>query len=108
MLKSIINHITQQILRFTLPLTIFLIPLFFLPNTADFFTTNKQLILTIITALALIAWSFKMISRGQLRLTLSPALIPISILSLIYLASALLQSPNPIINLLARPIPSLP
>ena len=101
-MRQNLNKFATLILKATLPVTIFLIPLFFLPITSDFFTLNKQVLLTIIASISLLAWCLRLITQKQLRLTLSPALLPLLGLSFIYLASSLFQNPNPLNDLFGR------
>ena len=93
-MRQIIDQITSVILKFTLPATAILIPLFFLPITADFFTTNKQLLLVIIASLSLLSWSLRCVTRKRVRISVSPGTLTVLLLASVYLVSTFLQTPN--------------
>lgn len=64
-----------------LSLSLILTPLFFLPLTTDFFGLNKLMLWLALTAMALIAWLIHSILTKTVRLTLSPMLLPLTILT---------------------------
>lgn len=101
-MRVLLYSVSSFILRLTLPLTAFLIPLFFLPNTGDFFATNKQAVLVIIAAAATLAWAVQNVLRRQIRLSAGPAMVPLLLLALVYVLSSYLQSANAIESLRGR------
>jgi len=80
----------------------FLLPLFFLPTTTDFFDLPKNLLLITATSLLLVAWAVKHIINRTVRITLTPLTLPLAILTAVNLASTLLQSPNKVDAFLGR------
>lgn len=89
-----IDRLTKNILGLILPLLAFLLPLFFLPITTDFFTTNKQIILIVIASFALISWATQLLLHREPKITLTPATLPLLGLAVVIIVSGLLQSPN--------------
>ncbi len=77
-----------------LPVFVFLVPIFFLPLTADFFTPNKHFLIAIFASIALLSWCLQLLAAGKVRLTLSPATLPLILFALIHLASSLIQEPT--------------
>lgn len=70
-----------------------LFPIFFLSSTTDAFVLPKQLLLIILSSLALLIFAIKTIIEGKLRLRTSPFDLPVTLVLLIALVSALF-SPN--------------
>lgn len=101
-MRQAIDKLATSLLRLLLPLTAFVLPLFFLPITTEFFLINKNLLITIVGSLALFAWLIRNITRRRIHLSLAPATIPLLLLSLVYLASSFWQSPNPYLALTGR------
>jgi tetratricopeptide (TPR) repeat protein len=93
-MRTLFHSLSSQALKLTLPATAFLVPLFFLPITSDFFTASKQILLVGLAVLATLAWATQTVLRRQIRLSAGPALVPLLLLVGIYILSALFQSPN--------------
>lgn len=93
-MRQTLDKIANQTLKFILPLTAFLIPLFFLTITPDFFSYNKRFLIYILASVSLIAFSIRTITRRKLQLTLSPASGPLLALVAIYIISSIVQAPN--------------
>ncbi len=89
----------KNLLWFILPLTIFLVPLFFLPITPDFFRLNKTYLLYAITSLSLILWVIQSLINKKVRLTIAPATLALLGLSSIYILSSIIQSPTKLYSL---------
>ena len=70
------------------------IPLFYLPLTTDFYQFNKLVLFYVLTGLGLIAWLIYSIATKTVRLTLSPALLPMFILAVAAVASTWLNPPR--------------
>jgi len=94
-MRKTIDKLATNILRFLPAFLIFVIPLFFLPLTPDFFQINKQYLLFITSSIALVFFCFRLVTRGQIQITLSPALLPLAGFTLVTLLSSLIQHPNP-------------
>ena len=69
-------------------------PLFFLPLTTDFFAFQKQVLILVVTAIALIAWSIHNIVTKAVRITLSPMLLPIILFSGVVITSLATNPPQ--------------
>ncbi|HVA96366.1 MAG TPA: tetratricopeptide repeat protein [Candidatus Acidoferrales bacterium] len=65
-----------------------LFPIFFLSSTTDAFVMPKQLLLIILSTLALLIFAVKTLFDGKLRLRVSPFDIPVTLLIIITLVSA--------------------
>jgi len=78
----------------------FLLPLFFLPLTANFYYLNKITLLYLITGILLLAWVLKIFFDKKIELVRAPLNLPVLALIAVYIASCLLQSPNQIKALL--------
>lgn len=101
-MRQTIDHLTSLVLKFILPATAFLVPLFFLPVTTDFFTTNKQLVLAVIASLSLLAWTLRSVTRKRVRFTVAPSILTAAALALIFFISSLFQTPNTIMALVGE------
>ncbi len=74
--------------------TIFILPWFFLPITSEFYDFNKNALLIISTLALLALWVIMSIVDRQVRITRSPLALPILSLATVWLAGAILRSPN--------------
>ncbi|MFC1613371.1 hypothetical protein ACFL23_03500 [Patescibacteria group bacterium] len=54
-------NICNYCLRIIIYAMVFLLPLFFLPNTVDVFEFNKQYLIWVLTGVAVLIWWFRMI-----------------------------------------------
>lgn len=97
-----IAKMANLVLKIALPLTAFLVPLFFLPITTDFFGLNKQYLVAIIATLCVVSWLIKNLLSRKAQISLTPATIPLLLLSLAYIFSSLLQSSIPFISLIGK------
>lgn len=77
-----------------LTLLIFLLPVFLLPITSNFFDFNKQALLVAGVLLLAVAWAARGIVSGKLTFTTSTLHIPVLLVAAVFLLSALFQSPN--------------
>ncbi|MFC1663745.1 tetratricopeptide repeat protein [Patescibacteria group bacterium] len=75
--------ISQKISRVALYLLIFLLPLFFLPQTANTLDFNKQALLLFLVFISLISWLIKTLVSGKLEINLSPLNLPVIFLFLV-------------------------
>jgi tetratricopeptide (TPR) repeat protein len=93
-MRQTVDKLANQTLKFILPLTAFLVPLFFLTITPNFFSFNKRFLIYILASVSLIAFSLRTITRRRLQITLSPATKPLLALVAIYIISSVFQTPN--------------
>ena len=88
----------QSVTRFTAAaagvvslITIILLPLIFLPFTANFFDLNKQLLLIVATALLLILWAIQSLANRSITLHLLPFSMPLMIFGSVVFSLAVLK-----------------
>lgn len=101
-MRQTLDKLATGLLRYLLPATALLLPLFFLPLTTDFFMINKTLLLFVAGSLSLFAWSVRNITRRRILVSLTPATLPIIFLAVVYVLSSLIQSGNPYMSLINR------
>ncbi len=91
----------NKIITIILSIFVFLLPLFFLPITTDFFDFNKQTLLVGTTILLFLLWIIKIIKEKRLTFYISPFHIPVMLLFLITTISTFFGSPYKLGSLLA-------
>ena len=101
-MRQTLDRLSTSLLRYLLPATALLLPIFFLPITTDFFLTNKNLLLLIVGSLSLLAWSVRNITRRRILVSATPATLSLLFLAIVYVLSALLQSGNSYMSLMGR------
>ncbi|OGF23347.1 hypothetical protein A2Y83_01370 [Candidatus Falkowbacteria bacterium RBG_13_39_14] len=75
---------SNHLIRWLIYAMVFLVPLFFLPDTVDFFDYNKQYLIWLITGISALIWFFRMIIlEGRVIWKRTPLDIPV----LIFLAA---------------------
>jgi hypothetical protein len=84
----------QKIFSWTIALFAFLLPLFFLPLTAEFYLFNKTILLYFVVGLLLAVWAIKIFFEQKLSLRKNSLNGPVLSLMLAYLLSAFIQAPN--------------
>ena len=80
-------NICNIISKGSIYLLTFLLPIFFLPWTANVLDFNKQALLIFLVSASLFTWILKVLISGRLSLNLSRFNIPVVILFLVYLIS---------------------
>lgn len=85
-IKSIINWLVVSLA--------FLLPIFFLPITTEFFTFNKQTLLFLFVGVLLVLWLARMALQKKLSFRKTPFDLPVLILGGAFLVVNLLASPN--------------
>ncbi len=88
-----VPRITDGLIIWGFTLFTFLLPLFFLPTTADVYDFNKQILLYATTTIILIAWVINSIAQKTFRLVLTPFTLPFGILTSAFIASTTIESP---------------
>lgn len=101
-MRQTLDRLATGLLRYLLPATALLLPLFFLPITTDFFQINKNLLLFLVGSLSLLAWSVRNIARRRVSVSFTGTTIAILLLAAVYLLSSLIQSKNPYMSLINR------
>lgn len=105
LLDTLVNHhLNISIMKLSLPLqkagfftvlaAIFLLPLFFLPITSEFYEFNKQALLATVALTSLTLWSISLVADKQVRITRSPFGLPFLTLAAAWLLSTFLKTPN--------------
>jgi len=72
----------------------FLVPVFFLPITSEFYEYNKQALLLLAAGVSLLFWTLSFITDKQVRLTRSPIGLPLLAIAGAWLISSFLRTPN--------------
>lgn len=90
-----LDKISTKFLRLVPFVLGFLVPLFFLPTTVDYFALNKYYLIVVIGTLSLLAWCVRSLVRGKLSFTASPALLPLVILVIANIVSSVWLSSTP-------------
>lgn len=78
----------DRVLSFGTVALAFLVPVFFLPITSEFYEFNKQALLLLFTIVLTVAWLGKMWSAKELRFVRTPLDLPIVLFVLAYIVSA--------------------
>ena len=94
-MRQILDKFATSVLRFIPALLALITPLFFLTNTPDFFSFNKQYFIYALASVSLIVYLLRSLVRGKIHLTLSPSLVPALILVITYVTSSIYRHPNP-------------
>lgn len=95
-----IENILNKIINWGVILLTFLLPLFFLPLTTEFYDFNKNLLLYFVTGLLLLAWIAKIGAQKEIKLVKNAVGWPIFGLVLAFIAATIFASPNKIEALL--------
>src|SRR3990172_3299207 len=70
----------------------FLLPLFFLPITVEFYEFNKLILLAVIVTLGALAWALKAVLTGKLGIRRSPFDLPVLVFWLVTLVSTIFSA----------------
>lgn len=82
----------EKVSKISLYLLAFLLPLIFLPWTANVLEFNKQALLIVLAFVSVFAWFLKILISGKARFNLSYVHIPVGVLFLVYLVSTIFSS----------------
>jgi tetratricopeptide (TPR) repeat protein len=99
---QVLDKISTKVLRIVPFLLSFLVPLFFLPTTSDYFAFNKYFLIAVIGTISLIAWCVRNLTRGKLHFTTSPALLPLVFLVIANIISSVWLSSTPHVSLFGQ------
>ena len=89
----------QKLAHWIIRITIFLIPIFFLPITRDAFDYNKFALLLTATLILLVLWAISTIQKGRIEIAFSTLDRAVFILFGVYVVSYIVASPNKIMAL---------
>lgn len=84
----LINYLNRIIFLLIL-VTIFALPLFFLPITSEIFDFNKNILLIFSTLMLMILWAIKMVIQGEVQIKFSTIDLPIILITIAFIASNL-------------------
>lgn len=92
--KLNLTNLLDKVISWGLVVLVFLIPLFFLPVTSDFYEFNKNALLLLGTGLLLLAWVGKMVLQQKITFKRTAFDLPLLALALVFSASSLLAAAN--------------
>ncbi|HEX7456120.1 MAG TPA: tetratricopeptide repeat protein [Candidatus Nanoarchaeia archaeon] len=98
-MKENISIISTRVIQIGLVLLAFLIPIFFLPTTSEFYNFNKTVLLVVGAFFLFFVWGAKMAAEQKVQLTRTPLDIPLILFLGIYIAATVF-SLDPIISFL--------
>jgi len=81
--------ISNKIIQFGLVLLAFLIPIFFLNTTSEFYNFNKTVLLVVGAFFLFFVWGVKMVAEQRVRITRTPLDIPLLIFLLVYILASI-------------------
>jgi hypothetical protein len=86
--------VINRIISWIIIALVFLLPVFFLPITTEFYTFNKQTLLISAVGLLLILWALKMVVQKRLVFKKTSLDLPIVVFALAFILTAIIVSPN--------------
>lgn len=93
-----IKNLLEVFLK-NLPSIVFiLIPLFFIPNSIDPFSTNKFYLINVIATISVLAWALKNILDNKISITVSTTTTSLFLLCLTHIISAYFISPTKVLS----------
>lgn len=87
--SSGVIKICNWLIKYSIYASLFLVPIFFLPWTADVLDFNKQTLIIILGFVALFAWMLKVLISGKFEINPSKMHIVVGVLFLVYLLATL-------------------
>lgn len=93
-MENNLENLLNKFISWGLAVFAFLLPLFFLPVTTNFYAFNKQALLVAAAALFLLAWFARMVASGQVKVRCTPFDLPILFFAAVFVASTILVTPN--------------
>lgn len=99
---TMIDKVVENIVSWTITLLAFLLPIFFLPTTSNFYDPNKFLLVIIAAIIVTVAWSVQAIVNQNARFTSTQFTAPLLAIAAIYLLSTFIAQPNRVEALMGR------
>ncbi len=101
-------RLSQQAIFYLIAATVGLLPLFFIPQTANFFEPNKFILLIVATAAGFVLWGLRMVLEKRFTFTRSPLDLPILLFVFVSFIAALssLDQFVSLVGAYGRPWPS--
>jgi tetratricopeptide (TPR) repeat protein len=91
--------ILEKIINYIIVALVFLLPLFFLPITSEFYLFNKNYLLIFTTCILLVLWGFKMVLNQTLNFKKSSFSTLVILFCLSFIVSTIFASPNKLSSL---------
>ncbi|MBI3290637.1 tetratricopeptide repeat protein [Candidatus Microgenomates bacterium] len=88
------SSILSKLQSWVLVLLVFLLPLFFLPTTPDFFDFNKMALLATGAIVLAVLWAGGQVAQGRITWNKTPLDIPVALFAIVVLISAFARTPN--------------
>jgi len=89
---SLIIETCDNVSKISIYVLVFLLPILFLPWTANVLDFNKQALLVFLVFVSIFAWTLKILISGKASFNFSPVHIPIAVLFLVYAISTIFSS----------------
>jgi tetratricopeptide (TPR) repeat protein len=90
----------DKIISVSLNLLVFMLPLFFLPLTANYYEFNKNFLLFIFMVILYLFWAIKNFFQKEIRFKITVFTLPVVAIALAFILANLLVSPNKIESLI--------
>ncbi|KPJ55429.1 hypothetical protein AMJ47_01025 [Parcubacteria bacterium DG_72] len=90
--KSSFADTCKKVSKMSLYLMAFLLPILFLPWTANVLDFNKQALLIFLVFISVFAWLLNVLISGRVKINLGLVHIPVGVLLLVYLVSTIFSS----------------
>jgi len=87
--SSLMLRICDWVTKYSIYAAIFLVPVFFLPWTAEVLDFNKQTLLLLLAIVALFSWMLRVLISGKFEVNVSKIHIVVAVLFLVYLLSTI-------------------
>lgn len=87
--SSLVVRVSEIILKYSIYVLVFLLPILFLPWTSDMLDFNKQTLLVLFVSIALFSWITKVLVSGKFSANLNKTHIAVLVLFLVSLISTL-------------------
>ena len=98
-MKENIAVLSTKVIQIGLVLLAFLVPIFFLPTTSEFYNFNKTILLVVGAFFLFFVWGIKMVAEERVRMTRTPLDIPLLIFLGVYILATIF-SIDPIVSIL--------
>jgi tetratricopeptide (TPR) repeat protein len=98
-MRENISILSTRIIQIGLVVIAFLIPIFFLPTTSDFYNFNKTVLLTVGAFFLFFVWGAKMAADQKVQMTRTPLDIPLLLLLGAYILATIF-SVDPVVSFL--------
>src|SRR3989304_7142316 len=98
-MKENIAVLSTKVIQIGLVLLAFLVPIFFLPTTSEFYNFNKTVLLTVGAFFLFFVWGVRMVAERRVKMTRTSLDIPLLIFIAVYIVASIF-SIDPVISFL--------